>query len=113
MLFRLVILAFLPSLTFRLFSVQLNDDAIYATVNFKTMPSNIPNVIIPSIIHITTKCPEQHAKLASFSFPPPPLYVEPFAGPPSFGGRGDICLDFDSLIGRWDGAPFSPNTILG
>ena len=75
------------------------------------MPNNIPKVMIPSIIQITTKCPEQHAKLASFSFPP--LYAEPFAGPPSFGGSGDICLDFDSLMGRCDGAPFSPNTILG
>ena len=99
-----------------MFSLQQNFWYVkyaYATVNFNTMPNKIPKVIIPSMIHITTKCPEQQAKLASFSLPIPPLYAEPFPTPPSFGGSGDICLDFDSRIGRCDGAPFSPNTILG
>ena len=35
-------------------------------MNIKTTPSKIPNVMIPSMIHKTTKCPEQQASPSSF-----------------------------------------------
>lgn len=74
----------------------------YATVNIKTTPSRIPNVIIPKIIHKTTKWPEQHANPSSLCIPLKSL---------AEWGRVERLLM--SLMGSWLGAPFSVRTIFG
>lgn len=71
-------------------------------MNIKTTPSRIPKVMIPNMIHNTTKCPEQHANPSSFCIPWKSL---------AEWGRVDLLLM--SLIGSWLGAPFSVNTIFG
>ena len=66
------------------------------TVNLRTTVKSTPNVTIPRMIHITTKCPEQQ--------PSPPDFLS------SLLGTGDTFLL--SLMGSLLGAPFSPITIL-
>ena len=66
------------------------------TVNLRTTVKSTPNVTIPRMIHITTKCPEQQ--------PRPPDFLS------SLLGTGDTFLL--SLMGSLLGAPFSPITIL-
>ena len=66
-----------------------------AIVNFKMIPSRIPNVTIPRMIQTTTKCPEQQS-------------TDPESLSEFFGGSGDRF--FGSLIGSVEGAPFSVST---